>query len=477
MAFMAAEQQRVPAAFVLFTGDFGQAGLSAACGPDESAQAQIIGNIAHALAGVRAAHPGVPVFPCFGNHDAAPGDIFDGSAEMQWLYGQGGVLAPFSADFAGDAQALAELQFGGWYSTPSPVPGLRIVALNTNYYAGTNPLLLNESSAASALGRGQLEWLNDTLAAAEAAGERVWIIGHHPPATAWLPGRSDAYRAVLTRYRATVAVEIFGHDHVDEPLIVRECNAAPPQPPQNGSIEWVRTPGVEWCSGSNWECGDIFGAGLEGGDAWCPLVATADADAAILACEWACGNVSEATCRGFTWYPSSPPHGACCMRSNTDSKPLNASSDAVCFEKPAAPGACGPDAAARPLHMAFAGPSLTEGYPPTNPALRRYEADAAFDVVDLVTASGNITRANEQWAFVFSQESRFTAQFGLPDASAASFEQLVARMAADGSADWAAFYALRFKGYAGSTPACDAGACKAFILAEANGTKPAQAPR
>ena len=305
MSFMAAAQAQQPAAFVIFSGDFGEAGLSAACGPDESAQAQILGNIANALAAVRAAHPGVPIYASLGNHDSAPGDVFGGADEMAWLYD--GVAGPIGADFSGDAQAMADLRHGGWYSTPSPVAGLRVVAINSNYYAGTNPLLLNASGEAAAMGREQLAWLNATLAAAEAAGERVWITGHHPPATAWFPGHFDDYRAVLTRFRDTVTVQAFGHDHVDQPLIVRECNGASPPAPPNGTIEWVRTPGVEWCSGANWECGDLFGAGLEGGDAWCPLVATADPAAAIAACEQACGNVSIEVCRGFTWWVGEPP--------------------------------------------------------------------------------------------------------------------------------------------------------------------------
>ena len=351
MAFLAASQAAAPASFVFFTGDFGEAGLSASCGPDSPARDQIVQNIAHAMGAVRAAQGGVPVFAVLGNHDTAPGDVFDGSEEMSWLYSS--LVASFGVDFSADAPALADLGSFGWYSTASPVPGLRIVALNTNYWTLLNPLLNNASSAASQLGSLQLQWLNETLRAAAAAGAAVYILGHVPP-QAWVPGRFDAFRALLTAWRSTVIALFFGHDHVDEFTLVRECTPPPP-PPANGTIAWRVTRGIEWCSGGNWDCGNVFGVGLQGGNAWCPLLPALAPEAQVLACEAVCGNST--ACKGFTYYPSAPPHGACCMRTNCDSKPPNASSDAVCYEKPGPPPACGGGGAAEPMHTLFIAPS------------------------------------------------------------------------------------------------------------------------
>ena len=71
MAFLAQEHASSPASFVLFTGDFGEAGLSAACGPGESAQTQIVDNIARAMRSVRAAHGDqIPVYGVLGNVSA-----------------------------------------------------------------------------------------------------------------------------------------------------------------------------------------------------------------------------------------------------------------------------------------------------------------------------------------------------------------------------------------------------------------------
>ena len=88
---------------------------------------------------------------------------------MQWLYSS--LVSSFGADFAGDASAIADLGAFGWYATPSPQAGLRIVGLNTNYWTALNPLVFNTSSPAALLGDRQLQWLNATRANASAAGE------------------------------------------------------------------------------------------------------------------------------------------------------------------------------------------------------------------------------------------------------------------------------------------------------------------
>ena len=189
------------APFTVFTGDFGEAGLSAACSPSgPTARENIVANIAKAMDGVRSAFAGVPVYGVLGNHDTAPGDVFDGTAEMAWLYSS--LLDSFGSSFAGDSPALASLLKGGWYSTLSPVAGLRIVALNTNYFTVLNPLLSNRTSAASLLGESQFAFLNASLAAAAARGERVLLLGHIPPSSGW---RASTTASVLSslRFRAS----------------------------------------------------------------------------------------------------------------------------------------------------------------------------------------------------------------------------------------------------------------------------------
>ena len=458
--------------FAIFTGDFGEAGMSAPCASTQPAEIAITTNIARAMTSVRGALGGsVKVYGVLGNHDTAPGDVFDGSDEMAWLYSS--LVSSFGDDFAHDESALASLLCCGWYSTPSPVSGLRIVALNTNYWTELNPLLRNISSPASLLGNKQLDWLNQTLATATENNEIVWILAHIPPVS-WVDGRYDAFRTILTLYKNTVAAEFFGHDHVDEFFIVRECIPTS-SPPNNKTTQWVETTGVNWCSGGNWNCGDVFGAGLMSGELYCPLLPSSlTPSQGVIACESICGNSS--ICEGFTYYPQASPNGACCMRTNCDSKPLNASSSAVCYEKahnndePCMTG----ENYTKPLHMAFVGPSMTEGYPPSNPALRRYDvADVSgqFAVTDFTTYFANLTRANANWELEFEVEYVAKAQYQLPDLSANSFEALATRMAVNGSSAWDSFFSNHYKSYRGpSLPVCNSGTCKDDLLQMINGT-------
>jgi len=121
---------------VFFTGDFGEAGLSAACGPPPlpTAQRQILDVVAHGMGSVRALFPAARVFGVYGNHDSSPGDYFGSSEEMAWLYGPlGAPTGAFGVDLAGDTAALESLQASGWYTT-ALTPRTALIALNTNYW-------------------------------------------------------------------------------------------------------------------------------------------------------------------------------------------------------------------------------------------------------------------------------------------------------------------------------------------------------
>jgi hypothetical protein len=68
MEYLSLANDANPAAFVVFTGDFGEAGLSYPCNTGQTAQEAIVENINNAMTAVRSAHPGLKVYGAFGNH-------------------------------------------------------------------------------------------------------------------------------------------------------------------------------------------------------------------------------------------------------------------------------------------------------------------------------------------------------------------------------------------------------------------------
>lgn len=68
MEYLSLANEENQAAFVVFTGDFGEAGLSSPCNTNQTAQDAIVENINNAMTAVRSAHPGLKVYGSFGNH-------------------------------------------------------------------------------------------------------------------------------------------------------------------------------------------------------------------------------------------------------------------------------------------------------------------------------------------------------------------------------------------------------------------------
>ena len=446
---------------VFFTGDFGQAGLATACSGTSPAQTQLLNNIHNAYAALRAVLPGVPIYGAYGNHDSTPFDVYNNTAVQSWLYN--GTADAMAADFARDADAMATFLAGGWYATAGPLPGLTLLGLNVNYWVSLNSAVngAEDDPGAIALGEAQFQWLNATLARLAAAGQRAYLLAHEPPRETWLPGFYTRFRVMLAAYPAVVVASFWGHAHVDNFHIVRTCpNAAP-----NGSLplSWRVIPGLNWCSGGNLPVGDVWGLGTNG-DAWCPLVpGGGNASLAIPLCEGVCG--SAVACAGFTYYPNGTTP-SCCFRTDISEQPANASSQALCVEKVAS---CAPG---EPLHVAYIAPSLTEGYPASNPGLRTYSVDSvSLEVLDATTHWGNITAANAAWAFLFSESYSAREQYALPDMSPAAWLAAVENMAQPGSQMWQAFWGSYRKGYDGpSASSCESGPCKDDLIGWLNGT-------
>ncbi|CAO1438478.1 unnamed protein product [Diamesa hyperborea] len=156
----------------------------------------------------------IPVYPILGNHEAHPTNVFAPSTiqrttiSTQWLY-------DYSANAWNSwlpASALQTVRRGGYY-TVSPFPGFRVIAINNNdCYTFNFWILYSRDEIAE-----QLQWLHDTLLAAERAGEKVHILAHVPSGegSCYKPW-SREYRRVIDRFHMTISAQFNGHTHLDE---------------------------------------------------------------------------------------------------------------------------------------------------------------------------------------------------------------------------------------------------------------------
>jgi len=92
---------------------------------------------------------------------------------------------------------------------------LRIISINTNLYYTGNYYLYQPTMELDP--SGQLAWLISELAAAEAAGQRAYIIGHMPMGTGdAFHAASNYFDQIVNRFSATIAALFFGHTHNDQ---------------------------------------------------------------------------------------------------------------------------------------------------------------------------------------------------------------------------------------------------------------------
>ncbi|XP_017480065.1 PREDICTED: sphingomyelin phosphodiesterase-like [Rhagoletis zephyria] len=157
--------------------------------------------------------PGIPVYPCIGNHEPHPFNVFSpndvpDAINTHWLYEE--LYEQWSTWLP--AETKDTILKGGYY-TVSPKAGFRVIALNNNdcytsnwwlYYDGTDKIP-------------QLQWLHETLLAAEKAGEFVHILAHIPTgdASCWSVWAREFNRLVV-RFRGTISGIFNGHSHLDE---------------------------------------------------------------------------------------------------------------------------------------------------------------------------------------------------------------------------------------------------------------------
>jgi sphingomyelin phosphodiesterase len=155
------------------------------------------------------------VFPALGNHEGFPPNEYYAPTDM-WLTQ---TMASLWSTWL-PADALETVAAGGYY-TALVRPGLRIVAMNTQYGYIMNFYSLLDDAVKQC--EQHYDWLNATLLAAEAAGERVLLIGHVPTGKVGDSLNEFAVRISYTvaRFHATLVGVFVGHEHTDEFEVMR----------------------------------------------------------------------------------------------------------------------------------------------------------------------------------------------------------------------------------------------------------------
>ncbi|CAG9761859.1 unnamed protein product [Ceutorhynchus assimilis] len=155
----------------------------------------------------------VPVYSILGNHEPSPLNQFvddnsvPSSLSSQWLFD---LVDQEWSKWLTESQKET-IAKGGFY-TISPVPGLRLIVLNSNVaYTECWWLLTQDKDPYD-----QLDWLVSILSQAEAKGESVHILGHIPTGSGdimkvW--GRE--FNKIVNRFANTITGQFNGHTHVD----------------------------------------------------------------------------------------------------------------------------------------------------------------------------------------------------------------------------------------------------------------------
>jgi sphingomyelin phosphodiesterase len=153
--------------------------------------------------------PNTQVYGIYGNHACFPVNQFSYEVDAEkWL------LDGFAENWGYwlDAEAIASLKQRGTYAMLHPGTNLRMVALNTQACNDQNFYLWVNSTDPG----GQVQWLWETLLAAEKNGEVVYMFGHYYLADdGCLKYWSFHLNALIDRFEATIAGMFFGHSHSD----------------------------------------------------------------------------------------------------------------------------------------------------------------------------------------------------------------------------------------------------------------------
>ena len=186
------------------------------------------------LTQIRAAVGSLPVMFVVGNADSYLGAL----PEPSFLANNAELYYSKFLNGSADHQAfLGSFTRGGYYAA-QPSANLTVIGLNTVPFGFSS--LENEVQA-------ELNWLDASLASAQAMGRKVWLLMHVPPgavlgATAttagnvasnghittatmmWTAGRYERFMAVLAKYPRLITMTLGAHTHMDEYRVLSPGN-------------------------------------------------------------------------------------------------------------------------------------------------------------------------------------------------------------------------------------------------------------
>jgi len=168
---------------------------------------------------------GYNVYPNIGNHEAYPTNLYSIRNSVMSPLTRG-----FLAFYADLWQPLANfsaaetttIQDGGYYSKLI-ADGLRIISFNSNYMYTFN--WYNAINHKRLMGPGQppgeydrmRTFVENSLRNAATLGEKVILLGHHPPGGSdYIVRGSRWYRQLVLDYADTIVLQPTGHTHYDE---------------------------------------------------------------------------------------------------------------------------------------------------------------------------------------------------------------------------------------------------------------------
>lgn len=183
--------------------------------------------VAFLLAQIRAGVGSLPVMFVLGNADSYLGALPEPSflANTAELY-----YTKFLSGSVDHQAFLDSFTQGGYYAAQPPGTNLLVIGLNTVLF-GFSP---TDSEV-----QAELNWLDSSLASAQAQGKKVWLLMHVPPGAVlgttatmagnvasnghittatmmWTAGRYERFMAVLGKYPGLIAMTLAAHTHMDE---------------------------------------------------------------------------------------------------------------------------------------------------------------------------------------------------------------------------------------------------------------------